>query len=375
MADAKRILVLVGGLAVVGAGGWFAWQQFMNEPEPEPVVIAKPARPSPAAMEPLLNDLLAASGFAHQIEQLPSQIQAGFREGLKQRPLGGAAAQEVEKALAEAFSASKFQARVQGQLKKNFDQPKLQAMLAAVKTPAAQRMVELEKTPPVPADLIAFAKALQSNPLPAERQALLQRLEEATKASGLSTEIMLASLKAMAEGAAGDKPVDSAALDKVIESQRAAAAEPMRNAAIINFAYTYRKASNEDLADYVKIYETDHGKWFTGQLHTALVDEFRTASGSLGKRLGELARGGDGKSPATPVAAKASPAKQATAEAKPSAPPALASAAPAAPAAAAAPAPAKPVKTAKPSRRSEDARDCLGQEVNESVIKCAEAFR
>lgn len=378
MADAKRIVVLVGGLAVVAAGGWFAWQQFMAQPDEPAMVAAKPARPAAGAMDKLIGEALAGTGFTTYLQRLPEQIQTGFREGLKQRAPAGQDVAEVEKALGAAFSTAKFEKRVQTQLKKNFDQVKLEALVKDTQSPAVQRIIELEKAAPAADQLVAFAKALQSNPLPEERLALLKRLESATGAGELSTEIMLASLKAMVLGAAGDKTPDGAALDKVIETQRAAAAEPMRNAAIINFAYTYRQASDADLGEYVKFYESEHGKWFSGQAHTALLDEFRSASGDLGKRLAEMAKGG------IPSTKTASASDQATPATTPpgSAPSKAAGAAAAVaqaptdePAAAPTQLAAVPRAAAKPSRRAEDARNCLDQEVNEAVIKCAEAYR
>jgi len=377
MADAKRIVVLVGGLAVVAAGGWFAWQQFVTQPDEPAMVAAKPARPAASTMDKLIGEALASSGFTTYLQRLPEQIQTGFREGLKRRPPAGQNIAEVEKALGAAFSTAKFEKRVQTQLKKNFDQVKLEALVKDTKSPAVQRIVELEKMPPAADQMVAFAKALQSNPLPEERLTLLKRLESATGAGELSTEIMLASLKAMVQGAAGDKAPDGAALDKVIETQRTAAAEPMRNAAIINFAYTYRQASDADLGEYVKFYESEHGKWFTGQAHTALLDEFRSASGDLGKRLAEMAKDG------IPSIKTASAGDRAAPTAAPgSAPAKAASAAPAAAQVPTAEPPAAPTQLtaarqapAKPSRRGEDARNCLDQGVNEAVIKCAEAYR
>ena len=385
MADVKRLLALVGGIGVVAAGGWFAWQHFTAEAETAPAVVAKPRNAgSPAGTannDVLIGDVLAASGFTDQMQRLPEQIQAGFREGLKQRSLPGNAATEVEKALSTAFSPKKFESRVQAQLKKNFDAAKLQSVLADVNKPAAQKMILLEKAAPDPEQLVAFAQAMQSNPLTETRMALVSRLESATKAGELSTEIMLSSLRSMAQGAAGDKAGDLAALDKVIETQRAAAAEPMRNAAILNYAFTYRKASDADLGEYVKIYETEHGKWFSAQIQAALIDEFRAASSDFGKQLAALAKGGGSTLAAAPQgetqqAASGTPAVPAVT----SATPAPVIAAPAAPSAAtpsdsARVAAVQTEKPSAPSRRRQDARSCLDKEANDAIIKCAEAFR
>lgn len=338
MADSKKIVIVAGGIALAAAAGWFGWQQFMAEEEAPPPVAAKrpaakPAAPK-AAVSPdaLIADVLNASGFSAQIGALPTQLRTGFRDSLGQKGKTGASALAVEKLIDETFSAEKFQQRVTNQLKRNYDGARLQALQADLGRPVIKRMVELETAPVDRDQLAAFAAALRTNPLPNERQALLARLNEATRAGDLLAEMTLTAVKASLIGSMGPG-ADPGIAERTIESQREGITEPIKAATLANFGYTYRRASDADLEQYIKLYESEHGKWLIEQVYAGLLEEFRTGAEQLGvqiaalKPIGKLAQAGGAS--------------------------------------------AHPVS----SRRHEDARNCLQRGDNMQVIACAEAFR
>src|SRR5512143_3490713 len=85
--DKKKLPLVVGGVVVLAAAGWFGWQYFMEEPAPPPP--AKPAATKPVAPKPqspadiakaqdkLIEDVLAATGVKQQLAQLPQRLVAG----------------------------------------------------------------------------------------------------------------------------------------------------------------------------------------------------------------------------------------------------------------------------------------------------------
>src|SRR5450759_1990450 len=139
----NQILAIVGGVVIVSAAGWFGWQYFADAgPAPvaktQPVAAAKQAAPVKAAApadtgparDKLIEDTLVASGLKRQLDQLPQQLIAGVRQSGKQKSKASfALVKAIENAVAESFTAQGFQDRVSADLKKNFDQQRLQALL------------------------------------------------------------------------------------------------------------------------------------------------------------------------------------------------------------------------------------------------------
>lgn len=374
----NNILIIVGVVVVIGAAGWFGWQHFSEAPPPPPGKAAKPAAPAaPAAKAPttqpqsaarqdkLIEDILAVSGMDHMLAQLPEQMLAGAmstRKQDKKARLSADEMREMERAVKEAFPAQGFRQQVVARFKKNYDQKRYQALLDDISTPLAKRMAELEKKQPKPEDLAAFSAGLASRPMSAERVALVQRIDAASRSSELAAEAMFSSIRGVVRGAAGEGSKQAADLDKFLEKQRAAAEDGISNSTRMSLAYTYREVSDADLAEYTKIYEKEGNKWVLGLAYDALLDEFRSGSERLGADLGKMAKAKqDAKLAAGPAGKKTAKGGK--------------SAAPVYGAADAQADQPKAQRQAGPSRAGEDARMCLDIEDNRKIMQCAEKYR
>jgi len=340
----KQILPVVGGLVAVIALGWFGWQYFEDTgpppaapSKPRPVTAAKPpaaikaAAPadSGAARDKLIEDVLVASGLKQQLSQLPQKLVAGVTQsGKRQTKASPAVLKAIENAVTESFSAQGFQDRVSAGLKNNFDDKRMQALLKDFSAPAAKRMIELQQATPSPEEFAQFARSAATTRPSPQRTSLIKRIYTATKASDLAIDVAFSSMKGIASGAAGAGPEKAAAVDKAIEKQRASATNNIRSATLLNIAFSYRSASDADLEEYARTYETENSKWFTGIVYASLLEEVKRASAQAGERIGALAG-------------------------KP-----------------AAPAP-KPVR----SKAGSDARACLDLATNTAIMNCTAKYR
>ena len=254
---------------------------------------------------------------------------AGVRQSGKQRTKASPAVlKAIENAVSESFSAQRFHDRVSAGLKKNFDEKRLQALLKDYSAPAAKRMVELEQALPSQEELAQFARSAAAIRPSPQRASLIKRIDAATRASDLAIDVAFSSMKGVALGGVGGGAEKAAAVDKAIEKQRASATGNIRNATLLNLAFSYRNASDADLEEYAKFYETENSKWFSGIVYTSLLEEFQSASAQAGERIGALA-----SKPASPAA--------------------------------------KPVR----SKAGADARTCLDLATNTAIMKCAEKYR
>jgi len=333
----KQLPAIVGGVIVLAAAGWFGWQYFAGEPAPPPAPVkpvARPAAPSKAATpadtaqarDKLIDEVLVATGLKQHLNQLPERLLTGVRQSAKQHTKASPATlKAIEDAIAKSFTAERFQGQVSTDLKKNFDQKRMQALLKDFSTPAAKSMVELERAAPSPEALAQFARSAAATKPSPPRAALIKRIDAATRASDLAVDSAFVSMKALSLGIVGADTPKAAAIDKAIEKQRAVATQNIRDATLLNLAFSFKDASNADLEKYAGIYETENSKWLHGLMYASLLEAVKSASAEAGTRIGELA--------------------------------------------------GEP--TAKPARSKSgaDARTCLGLGTNAAVIKCAEQYR
>jgi hypothetical protein len=384
--------ILFAAVAVLlAAAGWFGWQHFSNsgsatdatsatpaakrstlpgKPKAPaagaPAGPAAPAAPPPAASTPasapanpdqLVDEVIVATGLAEQLNTMSTQIVTGITQGFASQPQASRAlSEEVGRIAAQSYTPDGFQQRVRDALKARYDEKHLSAMLATASTPVAKKMTKLELAQPSESELAAYAQSLVRNPLPAQRQALLEQLIEVNNTVGVGTEIALASMRALAMSASGGDPRHAAEIDRTLESRRPALAANIRKGALVPMAYTYRDASDAELTDYVKLYQSEHGKWFTAVVSAAMVDEVKTASGQFGDKIVALARS---RQPAGSAMARAGErAADGGAQAADEEPPAgrqrMAS---------------RPLDLAK---RNMDLRSCLELPSNDQIIRCAE---
>jgi hypothetical protein len=340
----KQILATVVGVVILSAAGWFGWQYFEDAgpapaapSKPQPVTAAKPpgagkaAAPADAgpARDKLIQDLLVASGLKQQLNQLPQKLMTGVRQSAKQqRKASPAVLKAIEDAVTESFPAQAFFDRVSAGLRKDFDEKRLQALLKDYSTPTAKRMVELEQAAAPPDEFARFARsAAATRPAP-QRASLIKRIDAASRASDLAVDIALAAMKGVASGIAGEGAEKAAAVDKAVEKQRASTTDAIRNATLLNLAFSYRNASDADLEEYAKFYEAENSKWLSGIVYSSLLEESQVASARAGERIGALA--------------------------------------------------GKPASTVAPPARSKagaDARSCLDLTTNRAIMQCAEKYR
>jgi hypothetical protein len=340
----KQIPAIAVGVLAVAAAGWFGWQYFAEEAAPPPaprkpqaLTAAKPPAPEKAAApadtsqarDKLIEDVLVATGLKQQLNLLPARLMAGVRQSGKQQANASAATvKAIEDAVIQSFTAEGFQGRVSAELKKNFDQKRMQALLEEFSKPAAKSMIELERASPPPEVLAQFARSAAATKPSRERAGLVKRIDAATRASDLAVETAFVSMKQLSLGIAGANARKAAAIDRSIERQRAAATKNIRDATLLNIAFSFKGASDAELENYAAVYEAENSKWFYGLVYAALLEQVRSASAEAGERISELAQ--------TPAAAAAQPAR---------------------------------------SKAGADARSCLGLATNTAVIKCAEEYR
>jgi hypothetical protein len=367
----KRTKILAGVVALfaAGAAAWvFFLEDFLSEPPPAPKAAvpapakqaadatpkqaaapaAKPApKPAPGSPEKLVAEVIDASG-------IKTQFQAYSRDVLVRAVLGEAPRVNPDpadvKALTDmvdrAFEPGALAAELAASLKTGLDAERMERFLEILRQPIVMKMHGAEARKLTPAAIQEYFEAGRKNPPSAARVKLIQAVDDVTLESESMAEHATAIIRDMYDTAFAGLQKAGKSVPKEAREELASRVNTARNqirAHSRSMLYSsLRGASDQELADYVKLIDTDTGRWGMAQLANAAKPALVSRGSALGKESAQLALA---RRPAA-VAKAPEPAPEPLAKASTTAP-----AAPAAPVAAPAPAaaPAEPVGYQRPS--------------------------
>jgi hypothetical protein len=361
MTNTTKILAGVVVLAVAGAGAWF----FLFEGDaPPPRTVIKPtgtaakaakakAAPAPAADAPKAGDAAkaadapkaaaaAAPAAARPIPADPDKLIAEVVEisGLKssfqafgteigrqaaagdQQSLSTDEARAMADSMRRLFDPGKITAEVSANLKAGLDDERMARFLEILRQPIAVKMTSEELRATVqPQALKEFAEGLRKNPAPAARVKLIQAVDGVTRYSEILSDLAGAMVREMLDTMlvelkkAGKKvPKDAAS---AVATQLNAIRDQARHQAVGMLYFTYRNVSDEDLSAYVKLLDSDTGRWGTELLANAVRPVLAGRFGAFGKDLAQIAMS---RRTSATAKAPALPAPEPLAKAQPEAP-------------------------------------------------------
>lgn len=315
-----------GVLVAAGAAAWFLF--FQEEPPPPPPAaakkapIAKPAaeakgaqpakaaeaqkpadaaankagaaklaaaKPIPTDPDKLVAEIIEAAGLNRRLLALATVVgvealaamQAG-QEGAEVpdgRLVGDIARKHFEPgALAEDLATG---------AKSAFEAERMGRFLELLRQPLAQKMAELEGRPIPPEDRQRLAEESRRNPPAAARQKFLQTLDEIGRVSELGAQYTTLAAREMVDAVfdglqqAGRRPSKE---ERQLANSQIGAFEPRALGGFrTQMQIALREASEQELAEYVKLLESETGRWGSQVLSTAL-------RGALEKRVRPFAR-------------------------------------------------------------------------------------
>jgi hypothetical protein len=383
MTNTTKILAGVVVLALGGAGAWFFLFQ-EDAPPPRTVVkgpgaakgaksgapkpaadAAKPAaapkaadapktaaaaapaaaRPIPADPDKLVAEVVETSGLKSSFQAFGTEIGRQAAAG-DQDSLSADETRALAESMRRLFEPGKITAEVSANLKADLDEERMARFLEILRQPIAVKMTSEELRANVqPQALKEFAEGLRKNPAPAERVKLIQAMDGVTRYSEIQSDLagamvrgMLDAMLAALKKAGKNVPKDAAS---EVATQLNAIRAQARNQAVGMLFFTYRNVSDEDLSAYVKLLDSDTGRWGTELLANALRPVLTSRFGAFGSELAPIALS---RRMSAATKAPAAPAPEPLAKAHTEAPPAETPAGSAAPAV-----PAEPVGYRRPA--------------------------
>ncbi|HNH88429.1 MAG TPA: hypothetical protein PLX46_03340 [Thiobacillaceae bacterium] len=293
----KNSKILLGVLAVtaIGAGAWFGFVDQASPPPPP--ATAKPATPPPSTppvapamdKQALMEKLIQTTHISEALGKVPEQILAGMEQSAQaNRRANMPGMAQFKQAMAESFTPEGFRNRFRAGLEAGFDVNLAKAVIDAFAAPVHQKLLGLEMANPDQQAMLNFSRELAAHPLPAPRAAMLDRLNSATGASRLAAEASFAAMRAMLESSGRVSADEMRQVEAKLDQMRPVLTERLQEATRLSFAYLYREVSDPDLESYVKAYETPGGRWYSGIVGNAVLEELKAGSVHLGERLAVL---------------------------------------------------------------------------------------
>jgi len=349
----KRTKILAGVVALVAALGaaWFLFlEDFLSEPPPKPVPPKPPAKaakaPAPAA-EPGKAGAAPKAASAKPIPSDPAKLVAEVIDasGVRQSFLVvareiainavadesvGAGPAEADAVAASAAASRQFDAAINAEiaasLKNNLDPERMARFLELLRQPAVATMVQRAAAGMALAAHRAAVEGARKSPPAEARMKMVQSLDDITRRSEVGGDMANAMARAMVDGmldamAKASKKVPAEARQAVgarLNTIRSQARAQIR----AGMTAAYRDATDEEFAAYLKVLDTDTGRWGLDRLAEAIRPAVMTRATQIGKDIAPIAlarRTGPTpmaaapvaepqlKAPPEPVAAKAAP--------------------------------------------------------------------
>jgi len=335
-----KIVAGVVALAAVGAGAWFFFlEDFLNKPPPKPAAAksAPAAAPKqadaakPAAVAPIQTDAAKAAPavkpsakpipanpdrlIAEVIETsgIKTRFQAFGREAVLQADSGGegpGAAEEraTTEIFERVYEPGKMSNELAVNLKNNLDVERMGRFLELQRQPIALKLTAQETRNAPPEVVKDLRDKFRKNPPSPERVKLIQALDDVTRTSEVALEMLSTIARSMVDTMLAELQKSGKNVPKEARQTVASQLNVMRDQARAQIRsvlfVTYRDASDEELAEYVKLLDTDTGRWGNEVLANAVRPVLASRGGALGADAGKLAmsrRGGTvAKKPVAP---------------------------------------------------------------------------
>ena len=123
--------------------------------------------------------------------------------------------------------------------------------------------------------LIAYAQLLQQQPAPKKRIALVEKLNDITNSSNLAVQSQLAIAKvllhAINPSLPSNKQMSTSQIKSALEALRMQTAQTLRDFSTVTYLYTYQSLSNDELTQYINLYQSPEGQWATATGYNAVL--------------------------------------------------------------------------------------------------------
>lgn len=293
------IIAGAGALVVAGAAAWFFLFQDEPPPPPKPAVkpaasAAKPAakadvsaskpaaaaaaKPAPIPTDPdkLVAEIIETSGLTRQMRSFAGEVATNASAASQAGQEGAETldARLVQDIANRHFEADALMADLTNGVKSAYEAERMGRFLELLRQPIVGKMTAIEGRAVTREEKAQFAEAFRKNPPTPARQKLVLALDELARTSDLGVHVTTLSAREMVDAMFEGLQKSGRRMQKeqrqLLNSQINSAEPQLRSAFRTLMHITYRDVSDEDLAAYVKVLESETGRWGLEILGNAL---------------------------------------------------------------------------------------------------------
>ena len=235
-----------------------------------------PPTPIPKTGPTKIDELLELAGIRAQIGGLLSRVAVDLRPPPGQMSQADQAA--IDRVLAQSLRHDTVYAAIRDAFRPQVDRASLEATAAWLRTPVARKIVALEiaaSEPGAEQKIADYAATLKTNPPPARRLELLQRLDWVTGANETSADLVAVIARGLSSAVSAAGPPQRRLRPGQIEDRaaqvRARANESLREVRTMSMLYTYQTLHDDELAEYVRFSGSEAGRWYNTAMRKSLV--------------------------------------------------------------------------------------------------------
>jgi len=176
---------------------------------------------------------------------------------------------------------------------KNTNEEKVKEIISLYKQPLLVEMTQLEveaSDPSKQQEQIEFFQGLGTNPPSPERVQQLITLDNEVGTSKMTVKLLQNMITTIAKGGNQAQPKEKQIAIEDLEKQITSSlpanfSQDMENQIIASYMYIYKDINDEKLNEYINIWKTPTGKYYTSKLFEGLDYTFSKIGESFGKNL------------------------------------------------------------------------------------------
>ena len=228
--------------------------------------------------EALILELWELSGLQKQVAQLDDLSVAGLNEQYQAGRMPPQVYEYLVPILKDAYQADRIKRQLLARFNKSLDPACIEAVLSWLQSHLGRKITKLEEgasTPEGVRAMTVYAAMIQSDPPPQARLRLVERLDEAVKATDLMLDMATITVNETMNGVVAAMPqqldMDPAMLSRYLKTHREEMRKQFQKAVTTSLLYAYQPLSNKELEKYIAFAESEHGMRY----HKVLVDEMK----------------------------------------------------------------------------------------------------
>ena len=192
--------------------------------------------------------------------------------------------QRLTQIIQRTFNEARIYKIIQDYFYANYDEQLSPLWLSTLKSPLLIKITHLEiesAKPEAFEHIIEYAKLMRTNPIPPSRIKQVKQLDQITRVSEVTLESQLSVAKvllhAINPSLPSNKQMSTSQLQSMIKTLGMQISQSLEEFTTITNLYTYRTLTNEELEQYLKLYQKSEGQWIINTTYNAVISALRDA--------------------------------------------------------------------------------------------------